>query len=86
MSKFNTLCKKILNEEEFSSTISSEMKDMSDYVVRQGNKFYVDVYDVDSGEPLWEDGEVFTFTYEGKTYRGTAEDEGDETAEVLLAP
>jgi hypothetical protein len=61
-------------------------KDLSDYIVKEGSDFYVDVYDVESGEPVFEDGEEFTFSYEGKKYVGSAVDEdGDEVALVELA-
>jgi hypothetical protein len=49
----------------------------------------VDCWDVDSGDPVFEQGEVFSFEYEGKQYKGMAaleDDEiyDDEVAEVLL--
>lgn len=60
------------------------MKDLSDYVVEENGKFYVDVWDVDSGDQVFEQGEVFSFEYEGKTYKGMAEGDDDEVAEILL--
>jgi hypothetical protein len=60
-------------------------KDLSNYIVKEGDEFYVDVYDVESGEPVFEDGAEFTFTFEGKEYRGSAADEdGDEVALVEI--
>jgi hypothetical protein len=84
MNKFDQAYKKYISEEEISSVIDSS-KDLTDYIVVDNGKFYVDVYDVDEGEPLWEDGEIFTFTYNGKSYRGYAKDTGDEVAAVRLA-
>jgi hypothetical protein len=61
------------------------MKDLTDYIVKEDGKFYVDCWDVDTGDPVFEQGEVFSFVYEGVTYKGMAEaDEEDEMAEVLL--
>jgi len=65
------------------------MKDLTDYIVKEDGKFYVDCWDVDSGDPEFEQGEVFSFEYEGKQYKGMAaleDDEiyDDEVAEVLL--
>ena len=65
------------------------MKDLSDYIVKEGGKFYVDCWDTDSGDPVFEQGEVFSFVYEGVTYKGMSalDDEelyDDEVAEVLL--
>jgi len=60
------------------------MKDLSDYIVEENGRFYVDVWDVDSGDPVFEQGEVFSFEYEGKTYKGMAEGDDEEMAEVLL--
>ena len=65
------------------------MKDLTDYIVKEDGKFYVDCWDVDSGDPVFEQGEVFSFEYEGKQYKGMAaleDDEiyDDEVAEVLL--
>lgn len=60
------------------------MKDLSDYIVEENGRFYVDVWDVDSGDPVFAQGEVFSFEYEGKTYKGMAEGDDDEMAEVLL--
>ena len=60
-------------------------KDLSDYIVKEGNEFYVDVYDVETGEPVFEDGEEFTFTYDGREYTGSAIDEdGDDVALVEI--
>lgn len=60
------------------------MKDLSDYIVEENGRFYVDVWDVESGDPVFEQGEVFSFEYEGKTYKGMAEGDEEEMAEVLL--
>lgn len=62
------------------------MKNLSDCIVKEDGKFYVDVWDVDSGDPVFEVGEVFSFEYEGNSYKGMAqlEDDEDEVAEVLL--
>ena len=60
------------------------MKDLTDYVVEEDGRFYVDVWDVDSGDPVFEMGEVFSFEYEGKQYKGMAQGDDDEMAEVLL--
>ena len=65
------------------------MNNLTDYIVKEGGKFYVDCWDVDSGDPVFEQGEVFSFEYEGKQYKGMAaleDDEiyDDEVAEVLL--
>jgi V8-like Glu-specific endopeptidase len=61
------------------------MNNLTDYIVEEDGKFYVDVWDVDSGDPVFEQGEVFSFEYEGVTYKGMAEaDEEEEMAEVLL--
>ena len=65
------------------------MKNLSEYIVEEDGKFYVDCWDVDSGDPVFEQGEVFCFEYEGKTYKGMAalDDEelyDDEVAEILL--
>lgn len=60
------------------------MKDLTDYVVKENGKFYVDCWDVDSEDPVFEQGEVFSFEYEGRTYKGMAEGDDDEVAEVLL--
>lgn len=60
------------------------MKDLSDYIVEENGRFYVDVWDVNSGDPVFEQGEVFSFEYEGKTYKGMAEGDDEEMAEVLL--
>ena len=65
------------------------MKDLTDYIVKEDGKFYADCWDVDSGDPVFEQGEVFSFEYEGKQYKGMAaleDDEiyDDEVAEILL--
>lgn len=61
------------------------MRDLSDYIVKMEGEFYVDVYDVESGEALWEDGEVFTFSFEDKVYKGCAFDkDGYEMVKVTL--
>jgi len=65
------------------------MNNLTDYIVKEDGKFYVDVWDVDSGDPVFEQGEVFSFEYEGKQYKDMAaleDDEiyDDEVAEVLL--
>lgn len=51
------------------------MKDLTDYVINyEGTKeFYVDVRDVGTDEPLWEDGEHFTFECDEVKYIGWAE-------------
>jgi hypothetical protein len=65
---------------------NTTMKDLTDYIIKDGTNFYVDVYDVESGEPVFEDGEEFTFSYEGKEYVGSAVDEdGDDVALVEIA-
>jgi len=60
------------------------MKDLSDYIVEENGRFYVDVWDVESGDPVFEQGEVFSFEYKGRTYKGMAEGDDEEMAEVLL--
>ena len=60
------------------------MKDLTDYIVEEDGRFYVDVWDIDSGDPVFEQGEVFSFEYEGKQYKGMAEGDDEEMAEVLL--
>jgi hypothetical protein len=61
------------------------MNNLTDYIVKEDGKFYVDCWDVDSGDPVFEQGEVFSFEYEGKQYKGMAQgDDEDEVAEVLL--
>jgi len=61
------------------------MNNLTDYIVKEDGKFYVDVWDVDSGDPVFEQGEVFSFEYEGKQYKGMAAlEDDDEVAEVLL--
>ena len=61
------------------------MKDLSDYIVEVNKTFFVDNWDAESGDPVFEQGEVFSFQYEGKTYKGMAQmDDGEEVAEVLL--
>jgi hypothetical protein len=60
------------------------MNNLTDYIVEEDGKFYVDVWDVDSGDPVFEKGEVFSFEYEGVTYKGMAEADEEEMAEVLL--
>ena len=34
------------------------MKDLTDYIVEEDGKFYVDCWDVDSGDAVFEQGEV----------------------------
>ena len=63
------------------------MKNLTEDIVKEDGKFYVDCWD--SGDPVFEQGEVFSFEYEGETYKGMAalDDEelyDDEVAEVLL--
>ena len=60
------------------------MKDLTDYIVQEDGKFFVDVWDADTGEPVFEVGEVFCFEYEGELYKGMAQGDDDEGAEVLL--
>jgi hypothetical protein len=60
------------------------MNDLSDYIVKEEDKFYVDTYDVDTEEPTFEDKEIFTFEYEGTRYEGYAIDEGDEMSLVRI--
>lgn len=84
MNKFDQAFKKYISEEEISNVTSSS-KDLTDYIVVDNGKIYVDVYDVNSGEPLWKDGEIFSFTHNGRHYRGYAKDTGNEIAAVRLA-
>lgn len=82
--KFDKLYRELVKEQSYNN---NTMKDLTDYITKDEDdgKLYVDVYDVDSGEPLWEDKEVFTFNYNGKVYRGYAIDEdGDEVARVRI--
>lgn len=61
------------------------MKDLTDYIVEEDGAFHVDCWDVDSGDPVFEQGEVFMFVHEGVTYQGMAQGDDDEDmAEVLL--
>jgi len=60
------------------------MKDLTDYIVEDKGAFYVDVWDADSGDAVFEQGEVFSFAYEGKQYKGMAQGDAEEMVEVLL--
>jgi len=41
-------------------------KDMTGYVVKDGNKFFVDRVDIDTGEEIVTPGEEISFTHDGK--------------------
>ncbi len=60
------------------------MNDKSEYVVEDGGRFFVDVWDIDSGAPVFEKGEVFSFVWEGKKYKGMAEGDDEEMVPILL--
>jgi hypothetical protein len=67
-----------------SGIIISEMKDLSEYIVKQDGAFYIDLWDVDTGEPVFEVGEVFSFEYKGVTYKGMAQGNEDWDDEEMV--
>lgn len=61
------------------------MKDLSDYISEfEKGQLFVDSYDVETGDLTFEEGEVFSFTFKGKQYKGIAYDEGNECEKIQL--
>ena len=63
------------------------MKDVTEYIVycRKGVKcFWVDNYDIESGERVFEDKERFKFVYRKKKYEGCAVNNGEEMSPIYL--
>jgi hypothetical protein len=60
------------------------MNDKSEYIVEENGRFFIDVWDCDTGAPVFEKGEVFQFEHEGVTYKGMAEWDEEEMVPVLL--
>lgn len=52
-----------------------ENKDFTDRVVKNGNKFYVDREDVDTGKTITKPGQRIAFTHNNKQYTGTVSSE-----------
>lgn len=56
------LIKEVINEE-------NQRRDLSDYIVKDGNKWYIAREDEDNDEDLVHPGDIISFTYEGKSYK-----------------
>ena len=47
-----------------------------DYIIKDKNEFFVDMWDVESGEEVgWVNGERFEFGWEGVKYSGVVKEE-----------
>jgi hypothetical protein len=62
------------------------MKDRSEYVVKTGRKFFIDTYDLETGEPVFVKGEAFSFVWDGVPYKGIARSDEGEMVPILLVP
>ena len=61
------------------------MKDLSDYIVEfEKGQLMVDSFDAMTGELTFEEGEVFSFRWKGKQYKGIAYDQGNECEKIQL--
>ncbi len=60
-----------------SSLNKISLRDMTKYVVKDTGNFYVDSYDVDTGNTLVNPGDKIKFTYRGKLYKATVTDEAE---------
>ena len=63
--------------------MKSKAKSVDDYVVKDGDNFYVDSTDIDTGEAIAKPGEEVTFTQDGVEYTGTVSDEAEGRDDFL---
>ena len=64
--------------------MKSKAKSVDDYVVKDGDNFYMDSTDVDTGKAIAEPGEEVTFTQDGVEYTGTVSDEAEGRDDDVL--
>ena len=70
-------------EKEFAKSIGMG-RDVDDYVVKDGDDFYIDSTDIDTGEAIAEPGQEVTFTQDGVEYTGTVSDEAEGIDDDVL--
>ena len=61
-----------------------EAKSVDDYVVKDGDDFYIDSSDIDSGDAIAQPGEEVKFTQDGVEYTGTVSDEAEGRDDDVL--
>ena len=64
--------------------MKSKAKNVDDYVVKDGDNFYMDSTDIDTGKAVAEPGEEVTFTQDGIEYTGTVSDEAEGRDDDVL--
>ena len=64
--------------------MKSKAKSVDDYVVKDGDDFYIDSTDIDTGDAIAEPGEEVTFTQDGVEYTGTVSDEAEGRDDDVL--
>jgi len=64
--------------------MKSKAKSVDDYVVKDGDNFYMDSTDIDTGKAIAEPGEEVTFTQDGVEYTGTVSDEAEGRDDDVL--
>ena len=64
--------------------MKSKAKNVDDYVVKDGDNFYMDSTDIDTGEAVAKPGEEVTFTQDGVEYTGTVSDEAEGRDDDVL--
>jgi len=72
------------DDEDHEDGMKSKAKSVDDYVVKDGDNFYIDSTDIDTGDAIAEPGEEVTFTQDGVEYTGTVSDEAEGRDDDVL--
>ena len=64
--------------------MKSKAKNVDDFVAKDGDDYFIDAEDMDTGEAVAEPGEEVTFTQDGVEYTGTVSDEAEGRDDGVL--
>ena len=59
-------------------------RNVDDFVVQDGDSFYIDAEDIDTGEAIVKPGDEVTFTHDGNEYTGIVTDEAEGRDDDVL--
>ena len=71
-------------DEDEGGSNEADLKSVDDYVVKDGDDFYIDSSDIDSGDAIAQPGEEVKFTQDGVEYTGTVSDEAEGRDDDVL--
>ena len=72
------------DSEPKSTADAATPRNVDDYVVKDGDDYFIDAEDIDTGEAIAEPGQEVTFTQDGVEYTGTVSDEAEGRDDDVL--